>query len=174
MNAMTPIRPQWPLQSQCRSFYGNPVTTKKGAPCADADWEAKNLVTVLIPWRCHASWDVNLRIRTLRVHRLCAQSLERALLAIWMACGQSQAEIDRIGMSSVGGGYNFRLMRGGNSLSMHSYGCAVDFDPARNGLGDPTPAMDRRVIDAFAAEGWVWGGQWKQKDGMHFQAARVD
>jgi hypothetical protein len=58
---------------------------------------------------------------------------------------------------------------------MHSYGAAVDFDPDRNGLGDPTPAMDPRVVAAFKAEGWTWGGDWspRNRDGMHFQAASV-
>ncbi|WKL57223.1 M15 family metallopeptidase [Asticcacaulis sp. ZE23SCel15] len=167
-------KPVWPLQSQCKAFYGDPTSVIRGAPAPNAEWERMHLVKVFIPWSAHASWDKDLRIRTLRVHSKCAASLERVLNAIWEAVGRDQNEIDRIGMSSVGGGHNWRLMRGGNALSTHSYGCAVDFDPERNGLGDNSPAMDKRVIKAFTDEGWVWGGQWKRPDGMHFQAARVD
>jgi hypothetical protein len=69
------------------------------------------------------------------------------------------------------------MMRGSHALSMHSYGCAVDFDPARNAFHNRHPSFgtpaNRYVVEAFAAEGWVWGGQWRDPDGMHFQAARV-
>ena len=165
----------WPLQSQCVAYYGDPTVIIKGSPRANAAWESANLVTVFLPWQAHASWDKDLRIRTLRVHKKVADSLKRVLDAVWSVCGHSQAEIDRIGMSSIGGGYIWRVMRGGRALSMHSYGCAVDFDPANNDLGDQTPAMDPRVVAAFEAEGWTWGGRWagSGKDGMHFQAARV-
>jgi hypothetical protein len=169
MNAIT----TWPLQADCAVFYGNPTSVVKGVAQANRTWEAKNLVLVPLPWAARASWDKKIAIKSLRVHRLVAESLKRALAAIWVAVGQSQAEIERIGLNLIGGGYVWRLMRGGNSLSMHSYGCAIDLDPERNGLGDQTPAMDPRVIAAFEAEGWTWGGRWKTKDGMHFQAARV-
>ncbi len=43
---------------------------------------------------------------------------------------------------------------------MHSYGCAVDLDPVNNGLSDRTPrfAQFPQVLQAFADEGWKWGG----------------
>jgi hypothetical protein len=76
-------------------------------------------------------------------------------------------------MHLFGGAYNFRVMRGGSSLSMHAYGCAVDFDPARNGFGSRNPYLAKcpAVLEAFKREGWTWGGTWKKPDGMHFQAA---
>ena len=166
--------PTWPLQSQCPAFYGSPTLNGHGLPGPDPKWERDNLVLVALPWEARASWNVALPVHSIRVHKLCAASLARVLVAVWEDCGKAQAEIDRIGLSAIGGGYSWRLMRGGNRLSMHSFGCAVDLDPERNGLGDATPAMDRRVIDAFTAEGWTWGGGWRVKDGMHFQAARVD
>jgi len=149
----------WPLQSACPTFYGVPGT---------AAWEAANLVSIPAPWTLYYDGK---KTSGMRVHRKCADSLKRVLNAIWEACGRSQAEIDRIGMSNWGGGYNYRPMRTGSSLSMHSYGCAVDFDPARNGLGNRNPKMDPLVIRAFEAEGWEWGGHWSNPDGMHFQAA---
>jgi len=58
---------------------------------------------------------------------------------------------------------------------MHSWGCAIDLDPANNGLGDRTPKFARypKIIEAFKKEGWVWGGDWSNYDGMHFQMAKV-
>lgn len=155
--------PTWPLQKDCDTFYGNP---RGGAGRPSASWESANLVLVKCPWVLRYDGKP---VKGLRVHKKCAESLKRVLDAIWGRLDHSQAEIDRIGMSIYGGGYNFRLMRGGSRLSMHSWGCALDFDPARNGMGDTTPNMDKRVVEEFEREGWEWGGHWK--DGMHFQAA---
>lgn len=161
----TPMAITWPLQKDCDAFYGDP----RGADGPSAKFEAR-LVSVPCPWILRYEGKP---VRGLRVHKNCAESLARVLDAIWGRFGRDQAEIDRVGMSIYGGGYNYRLKRGGNSLSMHSYGCAVDFDPERNALGNSRPTMDRRVVECFEAEGWEWGGHWSTKDGMHFQAART-
>lgn len=156
---------KWPLQKDCAQFYGNPATA---AGNASAKWEKESLVLISCPWVLRYDGKP---VKGIRIHKKCAESLSRVLNRIWERCGKSQAEVDRIGMSVYGGSYNFRKMRGGSSLSMHSYGCAVDFDPARNALGNSKPAMDRRVIEEFEREGWEWGGHWSRPDGMHFQAA---
>lgn len=159
----------WPLQSECPVYYGVP-----GKLASDPKWEAANLVAVPVPWLMYAAWNPALRIKTIRIHKKCADSLKRVLGAIWLGSAQSQIEIERIGMHLFGGSHTFRPSRTGTMLSMHAYGCAIDFDPARNALGDTTPAMAPLVVAAFEAEGWVWGGRWpKGTDGMHFQAARV-
>lgn len=157
----------WPLQRNCAKFYGDP-RGKDGK--ASAQWERENLALVPTPWELRFQGK---RVSGIRVHKKCAESLSRVLTAIWNRVGRSQEEIDRIGMSIFGGSYVFRTMRGGKSLSMHSYGCAVDFDPARNALGNKAPAMHRLVVEEFEREGWEWGGHWKRPDGMHFQAART-
>lgn len=166
---------QWPAQSNVEQFYGRNIRTAKGVAGPDPKWERENLVLVPIPWKAVASWDARLPIKALRVHKRCAESLARVLDAIWLAFGKNQKAIEAAGMHLIGGGYNWRQMRGSSRLSMHAYGCAVDFDPARNGLGDPTPAMDLRVVEAFDHENWIWGGRWspRNRDGMHFQAAVV-
>lgn len=165
----------WPHQNEAPAFYGRNQRVARGVAGADPAWERQNLVLVPIPWKAVASWDPAQRIKALRVHKRCADSLGRVLARVWAEFGQSQKAIEVAGMHLVGGGYIWRAMRGGTRLSMHSYGAAVDFDPARNGLGDPTPAMDMRVVAAFEAEGWTWGGRWspRSRDGMHFQAADV-
>lgn len=157
----------WPLQKNCDAFYGNPRGAGNGA---SAKWEAENLVTVKCPWGLKYNGKA---VAGIRIHRKAADSLTRVLNAIWERVGRSQTEVDRIGMSKYGGSYNFRAMRGGAALSMHSYGCALDFDPARNALGSKKMSMDMRVIEEFEREGWEWGGHWSRPDGMHFQAART-
>ncbi|MDX6688251.1 MAG: hypothetical protein QOF86_4379 [Baekduia sp.] len=79
---------------------------------------------------------------------------------------------------------------GTGSWSMHAYGLAVDLNPVENpyvGCGqsrDPAAKryrdrtrhrrgmVTRRVIDAFRAIGWGWGGSWSgnTKDYMHFSS----
>jgi len=171
--AHTPVS-AWQGWRDCRSEYGNPTEIVGGVARASPEWERANLVMVRLPWRAHAAWDHGLAIRSLQVHRLAAPSLQRALGAVWLRAGQSQAEIDRLGLSSIGGGYNWRPVRNGAQLSTHAYGCAVDFDPDRNALGDHAPNFaapeNRYVIEAFRGEGWLWGGNWPTPDGMHFQA----
>lgn len=151
----------WPIQRNCNDFYGDPRIN-------NAEWQKRCLICVIPPWKIYfdgkpVSW--------IKVHRKCAESFERVLQAIWKRVGESQEEIDRIGLSKFSGSYNLRNIRGSNALSMHAYGCAVDFDSANNSLGDTTPAMDRRVVEEFEREGWEWGGHWSRPDGMHFQAA---
>lgn len=136
-------------------------------------WMRANLIRIGVPFRM--TYDRR-PIERITIHRKCAASLTRVLNAIWIASGHNQAVIDAWGVSIFGGTFNFRLMRGINQLSMHAYGCAIDLDPARNGLGDQTPHFDKcpQVVNAFVQEGWEWGGHWPtRKDGMHFQAART-
>lgn len=71
-----------------------------------------------------------------------------------------------------GGCYNFRAQRGGSSLSLHSWGIAVDVNPKTNALGK-TPTLSREFVACFKEAGFDWGGEWQRKDGMHFQLAAI-
>ncbi len=163
---------EWPLQSECDRFYGDPRAPGGDAPAVA--WEMANLVRVRPPFRMTYAGTP---ISGIRIHKKCAESLSRILAKIWTAAARDQAVLDRWGASTYAGAYNFRLMRGGDRLSMHSWGCAIDLDPVRNGMGDTTPNFAKvpQVVKAFEDEGWVWGGRWTGKscDGMHFQAARL-
>jgi len=162
---------QWPHESDVDAFYGDP-RGKNGEP--SAKWESANVVRVRAPWKLVTSWDFQ-SVSGVRIHKKCESSLLAVLAKIWDASGNSEAKIKEWGMHLYAGAYNFRLMRGGSKLSMHSWGCAIDFDSARNAFGDSTPnfATIPVVLDAFASEGWTWGGNWKKPDGMHWQAADV-
>lgn len=166
-------RGPWPTQAECDDFYGNPRHPRDPAS-SNSVWESNNLVLVKAPFVVRYEGTP---VRGLRVHSKVAASLGRVLDAIWEAAGRDQSVIDDWGMSNYGGGYTYRLMRTGRALSMHSYGCALDFDVENNGLGDTTPRFAKfpQVVGAFEAEGWTWGGRWEGKgcDGMHFQAAYV-
>jgi hypothetical protein len=130
-------------------------------------------VFVDIPWRAITAWDGK-PVRRVKVHRQCAQSLQRVFSAIWAAANGDQSIIEKWGMHLYGGAYNYRPSRGSSRLSAHAYGAAIDFDPARNGMGDTTPnfASIPWVLTAFRDEGWAWGGRWSNPDGMHWEAVR--
>lgn len=53
-------------------------------------------------------------------------------------------------------------------LSVHAWGLAIDIDANWNRLGHE-PQMKGDVIECFEKVGFDWGGDFKRKDGMHFQ-----
>lgn len=68
------------------------------------------------------------------------------------------------------GCFNVRKKRGLGSLSLHSWGVAIDINAAWNGLGKK-PTFSKAFVDCFLAAGFDWGGHWAmpRTDGMHFQ-----
>jgi hypothetical protein len=70
------------------------------------------------------------------------------------------------------GCFNIRKKRGLSSMSLHSWGIAVDMNAFENGLGQ-TPKLSKEFVECFTSSGFDWGGTWKRKDGMHFQLAKI-
>lgn len=77
---------------------------------------------------------------------------------------------------AMGGTFNARAIAGTDRASAHSWGIAIDIDVShadywRNDA--PKVAWKNRVpqeiVDAFEAEGFVWGGRWYHYDTMHFE-----
>lgn len=66
------------------------------------------------------------------------------------------------------GCFNIRKKRGLNSLSMHSWGLAIDVNAAWNGLGKQ-PTLSKEFVKCFTDNGFEWGGNWSRLDGMHFE-----
>ena len=160
----------WPTQAQCDSFYGNPRGNDGNA---NTTWESTNLSFIVPPYPLVMG---DIKITRIKVHKKCADSLGRVLADIWQQCGHDYERIKALNYHIFSGAYNYRLKRGGRSLSMHGYGAAIDFDAPDNQMGDSTPAFhsDSIIVKAFEKEGWTWGGRWKSSvDGMHFQAANV-
>jgi len=82
--------------------------------------------------------------------------------------------------------FNYRQVTGGKSLSMHSYGFAIDINPVQNpylkgkivlpagAVYNPakpgTLTRNGPVVRTFKSLGWSWGGEWKSlKDYQHFE-----
>lgn len=72
---------------------------------------------------------------------------------------------------SFDGCFNIRKIRGSKKRwSLHSFGLSVDFNASTNKLGT-VGDMHPDIVDIFTAHGWVWGGNFKRSDPMHFQRA---
>jgi hypothetical protein len=71
------------------------------------------------------------------------------------------------------GCFNVRKKRGLKSLSLHSWGIAIDINAAWNGLGKE-PTMSTKLVKCFTDCGFEWGGAWSRKDGMHFQLRSIN
>lgn len=183
----------WPHQSEAIAFYGDP----RAGDHANIHWEAANLVHVDVPF--HMTYEdgkLLTPVPRITIHHKAAESLARVLADIrdeylalaheklgalsadaageqaLIAKAQALMEADRI--TRYSGSYCYRAMRGGKSLSMHAYGCAIDFDAEDNPMGHPGRIhVDSLIVKAFEREGWTWGGRWTRPDPMHFQACYV-
>jgi hypothetical protein len=173
-------RQPWPTQAppEITTFYGDPAGTDgQESPV----WEHDYLVHV--PCVYPMVWDLDPPDRGkpvgyLKVNKKCADSLVRCFQAVQEAY-PLQADRERFHLNWWGGGFNFRPMRGGHLLSMHSYGVAIDLAPTWNpqhAAYDPAQGMmPMNVVAIFESEGWTWGGRWSPAsiDCMHFQAAHL-
>ena len=70
------------------------------------------------------------------------------------------------------GCFNIRKKRGSNTMSLHSWGIAIDVNAFENGLGK-APKLSSEFVKCFTDAGFDWGGTWKRPDGMHFQLATI-
>jgi len=167
-------RAKWPLQRECNEFYGNPDPEGSGVP--SQAWEQENLVPIVPPYRMYLAWDTRRVVKSFRIHRKVEPTLSRVMQKIFALYGSDQA-VENARMHLFGGSYNFRMMRGTAALSMHSWGCAIDLDPANNNFGrrwrGDSHMMPMEVVTIFEQEGFTWGGRWRRPDPMHFQAARI-
>lgn len=70
------------------------------------------------------------------------------------------------------GCFNIRKKRGLASMSLHSWGIALDVNAFENGL-NVYPKLSAGFVKCFTDAGFDWGGIWQRKDGMHFQLSTI-
>ena len=75
-------------------------------------------------------------------------------------------------LKTFDGCFNIRKKRGLSSMSLHSWGIAIDVNAAWNALG-ATPTLTPEFVKCFTDAGFEWGGTWTRKDGMHFQLKSI-
>ena len=148
--------------NQIIAKYGKPNETGKGY-----------LVTINIPYPMRLAWDTSVTVTKVSCHRLIADKL----LAVFndLLAHYGYEEIKRLGIDLYGGCFNYRKMRGGTSWSLHSWGIAIDLDPARNTLKETKRTARfarpeyKPMIDIFYKHGFESLGVESDYDWMHFQ-----
>lgn len=70
------------------------------------------------------------------------------------------------------GCFNIRNKRGLSSMSLHSWGIAIDVNAAWNGL-NKQPVLSAGFVKCFTDAGFYWGGNFTRFDGMHFELASI-
>lgn len=79
---------------------------------------------------------------------------------------------------NIGGTFSWRKIARSPNLSTHAYGIAIDLNVERahywrwQRRGTPLTWQNKipqEIVDAFEAEGFIWGGRWVHFDTMHFE-----
>jgi len=70
------------------------------------------------------------------------------------------------------GCFNIRKKKSSSSMSLHSWGLAIDVNAAWNAFG-AKPTLSKKFVKCFTDAGFDWGGVWGKPDGMHFQLSKL-
>jgi hypothetical protein len=110
-----------------------------------------------------------------RMHRLVVPALGRVATRLEQArrADSSLAPFLR----KLAGGFAARKIAGTDRTSAHAFGIAIDLDKAHSDYWrwEKSPPLRWRnripqaIVDAFEAEGFIWGGRWYHYDTMHFE-----
>jgi hypothetical protein len=149
-------------------FYGDPRGSNGQV---SRKWYAENIVKWTPPYKIYYSDGKRTPLKTLLLHKKVVPVYTAAYTEV--AKEFSPQEIDALRLNISGGTFNYRVVRGGNRLSTHAFGIAIDMDPARN----PYPKkwkegmINREFCDILMKHGLWWRGLNGDVDAMHFQAA---
>ncbi len=169
------------------------ITAAFGSPAnrdgtLDSHWEDENIVAgrPREPWTLYYQSDKRgLVLLPIRIHKLLQESFQEVLSEIWeFAAGQiggrpTLPEIQKWlhdrRLDQHGGGFNFRPITDGASLSLHSYGIAIDWDPDHNPRQKKGAALKTTLpswwYDIWTKHGWSDGRNFTHRDPMHVQFA---
>jgi len=136
-----------------------------------------NQTSLVLPFTMKLAWDTSTIVRKYSCHVKVREAME----CVWKSAldHYGLAEIQRLRLDLFGGCLNVRKMRGGSAWSMHSWGIAVDIDPARNQLKwkRAQATLDNPEYDYFwsivYATGAISLGRERDYDWMHFQYANL-
>ncbi len=137
----------------------------------------ENQTRITLPYPHKLAWKTSTAINSFYCHEKVHDSLKRVLNRVIDSYGPD--ELKRLRLDLWGGCLNVRKMRGGSRYSMHSWGIAIDYDPARNKLawGRDRAGFAAAEYDVWwklwEEEGWVSLGRTRNFDWMHVQAAKL-
>ena len=117
--------------------------------------------------------------RVVRVHA--ANGVAEGLRAVAADLAKLPASL-RPFFARTAGTFNWRVIKGTSTRSLHSYGIAIDVGVERadywrwvpGAASSPAPPpyrnrFPREVVEAFERHGFIWGGRWAHFDTMHFE-----
>lgn len=149
-------------------FFGDP-RGRNGQ--VNRKWFAANVVKWVPPYPLFYSDGKRTPLKTLYLHKKVIDCFNAAFTEV--KNNFTPAEIKENHLDISGGTFNYRLQRGGSSLSVHSWGIAIDMDPARNPF--PRQWHEGMLNHEFAMilekNGIWWRGRPGDTDPMHFQCA---
>lgn len=133
------------------------------------------LVRIDLPYPMRIAWDIDTTVKTMMCHKLVADKFKAVFNDLLIHYGYNK--IKELGIDLFGGCFNYRKMRGGSAWSMHSWGIAIDLDPARNQLKETSKTARfarpeyKPMIDIFYSHGFIGLGPEQNRDWMHFESA---
>lgn len=134
--------------AQCLKKYGNPELEKNMIV-----WDVPTELEIgMIPKKIYCNKDMVKPLSTAFKNLIDTGKVKE--LKTWDGC------------------FNIRKKRGLSSMSLHSWGIAIDVNAAWNGL-NKEPVLSKEFVKCFTDAGFEWGGTWKRKDGMHFQLSKI-
>jgi hypothetical protein len=137
----------------CRKKFGEPTVSFESTQMEL--WDVPN--------------DINLAIPTIPnkiyCNKLMKAPLEKAFRNIIEKAITQQ-------LKTWDGCFNVRKKRGQQTMSIHSWGLALDINATWNAFG-AKPSMSKELVSCFTNSGFDWGGTWSKPDGMHFQLKSI-
>ena len=146
------------------------ATKKYGVP---SETGVEYLVTLNLPYPMRLAWDLETSVTRMRVHKLVKDNFDRVFKDLLAHYGYEK--LKELGIDLFGGCFAYRKMRGGSAWSKHSWGIAIDLDPARNTLKETSRTARfarpeyQPMIDIFYKNGFIGLGKEKNYDWMHFE-----
>lgn len=149
-------------QSEARLRYGAIDLQSKYWPNQN-----KWMTTIVLPENFAPNWKI--MDSDLTVHKIYCN---RDMMAPLLKSLHSVKNKGLIGvLRSYDGCHSIRAIRGGEGLSAHAYGLAIDLNAALNPLGaDHGGFYDHPdFVKCFTDQGFSWGGAWSgRKDSQHY------
>ena len=139
----------------------------------------------LVMWDVPADMEIGVIPKRIYCHSDLVGPLERALRSLIAAGKVADQNNKPTELKTWDGCYNVRPIRGyerryqriinegyhreaAKFLSTHAWGLAIDVNAFENGLGKK-PKLSKTFVKCFTDQGFVWGGNFKRLDGMHFE-----
>ena len=138
--------------------------------------DSTNFVTIQLPYPMRIAWDTKVTVSKMQCHKLAADRFYNVFIELLNYYGLSN--LQALGIDLFGGCVNVRLQRGSKTKwSRHSWGIAIDLDPARNKLKESAKTARfarpeyKPMIDIFYKNGFIGYGPEKDFDWMHWELA---